>query len=448
MNKFAIRHSAAARKLAVMMGLLAVTSLGGCGIDPASRATSQSAEPQDLGIITNVMNRVEQDYVAPVTGHKLVDNALKGMLTGLDPHSDYMDAAEYARMESDTEGKFGGVGMTVIEKDDTPQVLGAIDGTPAAEAGIDPGDRIIKIDGLPTEGMSLSDVVARLRGVVGTKVTLAIQRNDRPPFDLSLTRSTIHVHSVKSMLEADKVGYARISTFVDTTQGEMTSAIAELKRKAGGHLNGFILDLRNDPGGELKASIDIAGDFLDGGTIVMTRGRDKQDNQAYTAAGAGDLIKGVPMVVLINGASASAAEIVAGALQDYHRAVLLGTQSFGKGSVQSIIPLEGGGALRLTTSLYYTPSGRSIQGVGLAPDYVVSLPKDEEVANAVAFRESDFSGAFQNPGSLSKGGNAQPTHAVPAGEAPSFERPIKPNLIATAQDAQLKAALDHFRDAA
>ena len=426
------------------LAVLVVLSLAACGVKGATSASApaQSGNPSDLGVISDVMKRVQQDYVTPVDRRVLVEKALKGMLNGLDPHSDYMDPAEYQRLKSDMAGKFAGLGMQITEQDGLPQVLAPIDDTPAARAGIDPGDRIVKIDGQPTGGMPLDDVVARLRGEAGSSVTLTLERADHPPLEITLTRAIISVRSVKSALEAGGIGYVRIASFGDNTQEELEAAIAQLKRQAAGHLTGFILDLRNDPGGELNAAVDVAGDFLDGGTVVTTRARAQDANHVYTAPNASDLIRNVPMVVLVDGASASASEIVAGALQDHHRAVLMGTRTFGKGSVQSILPLESGGALRLTTALYYTPNGRSIQGTGLDPDVVVSLPKDQQVANALIFRESDFSGAFQNPGAPKA---KSPQSAKPDSAAADFEHPIKPSLIATPQDAQLKAAIQHLQ---
>ena len=420
--------------------LASIATLVACGVDGAMSARSQSGGSDDVGIISDVMKRVERDYVVPVDRSKLVDKALNGMLSGLDPHSGYMDATEYARLKSDMEGQFAGLGMQITEQNGLPQVLAPIDDTPAARAGIEPGDRIVKIDGQATTGMALDDVVTRLRGDAGTSVRLTLERADRPPFDVALTRAIIQVRSVKSALQANGVGYVRISSFVDNTQDELKTAIAELKRKAGGHLTGFILDLREDPGGELKASVDVAGDFLDGGAVVSTRARDPRDEHVYMASGS-DLIKNVPMVVLIDGASASASEIVAGALQDHHRAVLMGTRSFGKGSVQSIVPLDSGGALRLTIALYYTPSGRSIQGTGLVPDVVVTVPKEEAVANALVLRESDFFGALQNPVAGGQQGAKPPKPPTPSA---ALEYPIKPSLIATAQDSQLKSAVEYL----
>jgi len=262
-----------------------------------------------------------------------------------------------------------------------------------------------------------------------------------------LTRNIIHVLSVKSDLKPNNIGYVRITTFTENTASELASAIAGMKERTQGRLNGFVLDLRNDPGGLLDAAIDVAGAFLDGGVVVTTRGRNGADDQIYRAPLAGDLLRGTPMIVLINSASASAAEIVAGALQDHRRATVMGTRSFGKGSVQTVIPLEGRGALRLTTALYYTPSGRSIQGQGISPDMVVAVPKDEQVANSVISFESDLYGALKNGGSLnpSPGANSAPSSGVAAAEA--AEHPIKPMIIGTANDPQLAAAVEFLQKA-
>jgi carboxyl-terminal processing protease len=275
---------------------------------------------------------------------------------------------------------------------------------------------------------------------------LKISRGDRAPFDVTLTRSVIRVVSVKSDLKGDNIGYVRIAAFTESTPSELASAISRLKDHAHGRLNGLILDLRNDPGGLLDAAIEVAGDFIDGGVVVTTRGRTGQDDHVYRAPATGDLLRGTPVVVLINSASASAAEIVAGALQDHHRATVMGTRSFGKGSVQTIIPIEGQGALRLTTALYYTPSGRSIQGQGIAPDVVVNLPKNQQVANALVTYESDLYRALKNTGSLSPASTSTPAASLQAGAEPA-EHPIRPLIIGTSGDAQFTAALDYLQKA-
>jgi carboxyl-terminal processing protease len=433
------------RPAARIAAALLILALSGCeraGADPGAPAGGA-----DLAEFRAVLHQVEKNYVQPVSGDTLVQDAMKGMLSRLDPHSDYMDEQQYRQMAAMTRGQFGGIGIELTLEGHVPAVIAPIDGTPAAKAGIEPGDRIVRIDGFATAGMDVEEIVKRLRGAPGTKVVLTIARNDRLPFDVPLVRQIIHVHSVKAELKHNRIGYARISTFAETTPSELASAIARLKHQARGHLNGFVLDLRNDPGGLLDAAVEVAGDFLDGGVVVTTHGRSSDDDHVYRASVSGDLIPGVPMAVLVNNASASASEIVAGALQDHHRATIMGTRSFGKGSVQSIIPLDGHGALRLTTALYYTPSGRSIQGQGIAPDIVVDLPKDEQVANALVTFESDLYGALNNGGSLS-GGRVVPAASAALKPAGSDERPIKPLLIGTGNDAQLGAALDYLQRAA
>jgi carboxyl-terminal processing protease len=432
---------------AVRAAAVALVTLTLYGCDSAGAGTAgSSGDPPDFALLQDVARQVQTNYVAPVTGEELTKDALKGMLTRLDPHSDYMDQEQYQEMTAMTRGQFGGIGIELTLEGKVPEVIAPIEGTPAADAGIEPGDRIVKIDGLPTAGMDVERVVKLLRGAPGSKVTLEIARTERPPFDVVLTRNTIHVVSVKSSLEPDRIGYARITTFSENTAAELASAIARLKQQAHGRLNGFVLDLRNDPGGLLDASVDVTGEFVDGGVVVTTKGRNPDDDRVYRAPVAGDLIPGVPVVVLINSATASAAEIVAGALQDDHRATVMGTRSFGKGSVQTIIPVEGHGALRLTTALYYTPSGRSIQDQGITPDIVATLPKSEQVANAVLSHESDLYGALKNSGPL----NAEQTAAVGGASkigSEMAEHPIKPLVIGTAKDAQLDAAIGYLQRA-
>lgn len=428
------------RHTAVRIGAAALltSALYGCG-----SATRAAAGDPGLDFIGQVMSQVRSNYVDPVTRRELTEDALRGMLNRLDPHSDYMDAQQYRQMSAITRGQFGGIGIELTLEGRIPQVISPIDGTPAARAGIEPGDRIVKINGQATDGMDAEDIVKRLRGIPGSHVTLTILRTSRPPFEVSLTRRIIHVVSVKSALEPGRIGYARITTFTENTPAELAAAIVRLKEEAHGRLNGFILDLRNDPGGLLDSAVDVAGDFLDGGVVVTTRGRNPDDDHTFNAPVMGDLLPRVPTVVLVNSASASAAEIVAGALQDHRRATVMGTRTFGKGSVQSIIPLDNHGALRLTTALYYTPNGQSLQGRGVTPNIVVPVPKDEQVANAVITHESDLYGALKNGGSLS---GARP--APPAGsDSTEVDHPIKPLLIGTNHDAQLQAAIDYLHRA-
>ena len=437
------QHNSAVRAAAIVLVSLMLSACDSAGAGTGSYPTDAA----DLGLIQDAIKQVEKNYVAPVTGGELANDALKGMLTRLDPHSDYMDQEQYQQMTAVTRGQFGGIGVELTLEGKVPEVISPIDGTPAAEAGIEPGDRIVKIDAFPTTGMDVEEVVKRLRGPAGSRVTLTIARSDRNPFEVMLTRDVIHVVSVKSDLKPNNIGYARITTFTENTASELAGAIERMKARTQGRLNGFILDLRNDPGGLLDASIEVAGVFLDGGVVVTTRGRNTADDHVYRVPVTGDLVRGTPVVVLINSASASAAEIVAGALQDHRRATVMGTRSFGKGSVQTIIPLEGGhGALRLTTALYYTPSGRSIQGQGISPDIVVNVPKSQQVANAVISFESDLYGALKNGGSINSPPGAGSATAGRTGTAEA-EHPIKPMIIGTGNDPQVAAALDFLQKA-
>jgi len=415
-------------------------ALAGCNSMPGSGAPSSAsggASAADLAFYRAVLDKVHQSYVDPISDSKLVDNSLKGMLTGLDPHSDYLSEREYQDMLDDSAGEFAGIGAELTRQQDRPVVLSPIDDTPASRAGIHPGDIILRINGHVTEGMSLKDVVDALRGPANSKVSITIGRKNTPPFDVTLTRAIIHVDSVKTALEPNGIGYIRITSFAETTQREVAKALDELKTKAHGQLKGLVLDLRNNPGGLLDQAVRVSGDFLDGGTTVSIRGRSPDDNRIFPAPPNGDRLPNVPMVVLINGASASAAEIVAGALQDRHRAEVLGTQSFGKGSVQTIIPLEGHGALRLTTARYYTPSGRSIQGQGITPDRIVEQPKGEQSAEVDLIREADL------PGALDTGLKARRTGpTVTDKPVVKAETLIEAAAIGTAKDYQLKAALD------
>jgi carboxyl-terminal processing protease len=342
-------------------------------------------------------------------------------------------------MLDDSAGEFAGIGAELTRDQDHPVVLSPIDDTPAARAGIRPGDAILRINGRVTEGMSLKDVVDSLRGPADSRVSITIGRKNSQPFDVTLTRAIIHVESVKSALEPNGIGYIRITSFAETTQREVTKAIDDLKSRTHGQLKGLVLDLRNNPGGLLDEAVHVSGDFLNGGTTVSIRGRSPDDNRIFPAPANGDRLPGVPMVVLINGASASAAEIVAGALQDRHRAEVLGTQSFGKGSVQTIIPLDGHGALRLTTARYYTPSGRSIQGQGITPDRVVEQPKGEQSAEVDLVREADLPGALDSGTKVSLGTAAEKSKPIVKSETL-----IEASAIGTAKDYQLKAALDEL----
>jgi carboxyl-terminal processing protease len=419
----------------VISAVLAFTAMTGAA--DAQRGLSKN----DLVLLDGVVRLVERDYVRKLGPSELTKEALKGMLSRLDPHSDYMDEEEFKESRANFTGKFGGLGIQITEEHGVPKVIAPIEGTPAAKAGLEPGDQIIAIEGDATRGVGLSKIVRTLRGKPGSKVTITILRGTTEKFDVTITRAIISVETVKSKLEANNVGYVRITEFGGTTPQDFKKAIEALKQKAGGTLNGLVLDLRNDPGGLLASAVSVAGNFLDDVTVVSIRGRQKADDETYKADKNGALLpKSTPMVVLINGASASASEIVAGAMQDHKRATVMGTQSFGKGSVQTIIPLAGRGALRLTTALYYTPSGRSIQGSGITPDVVVEAAKDVQVAGVLA-RESSLHGAFRNPGSLNGGPTSKDDGKSDIESKADLSPPIKPQSIATDKDNQLKAAL-------
>jgi carboxyl-terminal processing protease len=415
---------------------LVLLGLAGCAHDPGAGGGDQAT-------ISEAMSAVRARYVRSVPESELTSNALHGMLAGLDPHSAYMDAKEYQSFISDTRGEFGGIGAELANDGGHVKVIAPIEDTPAALAGIRPGDIIERVNGKPVDGLDLAAVVERIRGPAGSTVRLTVARGTGAPFDLELKRDTIHTAAVKASLLPGHVGYARITIFNERTQEQLTASLARLSREAGGKLAGFVLDLRNDPGGLLDEAVAVAGDFVGDGVVVSMRGRDGQTERHFEADAGGDRLAGVPMVALINGASASAAEIVAGALQDYRRATILGTQSFGKGSVQTVVPLSTGGAIRLTTDLYYTPSGRSIQARGIEPDIVVEPGKGEQLPQSRSVREADLKGAIQPPAAL--GSPVPPKEAETAQPQPNPAAIIDPLVIGTDKDSQLAAALAEFK---
>ncbi len=365
----------------------------------------QTASTQDQGAETykqvklfgDVFERVRADYVEEVSDQELIEAAIRGMLASLDPHSSYLDPKSFQDMRVQTKGEFGGLGIEVTMENGLVKVVSPIDDTPAFRAGVQAGDLISHLDSEPVLGLTLAEAVEKMRGPVNTDLVLTIRRPNREPFDVTITRDIITVQSVRSRLE-DDVAYLRITAFNEQTSPGLEEAVTRLSERAGGSLKGYVLDLRNNPGGLLDQAIAVSDAFLDHGEIVSTRGRHPDDAQRYNAR-EGDLASGLPIVVLINGGSASASEIVAGALQDHGRAIIMGTRSFGKGSVQTIIPLSGSGAMRLTTSRYYTPSGRSIQATGIEPDIEVEQARLEPLDSAVSRREEDLRGALSNEGS-------------------------------------------------
>ena len=329
-----------------------------------------------LTLFGDVFERVRAEYVEPTTDRDLVENAINGMLTGLDPHSSYMNAKAFRDMQVQTRGEFGGLGIEVTQEGGYIKVISPIDDTPAARAGVKAGDLITGIDGRTVQGLSLNEAVDKMRGAPNTKITITVRREGTDkPLEIAITREIIKIQVVKSRLEGD-VGYIRLTSFNEQSDPALRRAIQNLKQQAGDKLRAIVLDMRNNPGGLLDQAVAVSDDFLEQGEVVSTRARHADESQRWNAK-PGDISSGLPMVVLINGGSASASEIVAGALQDHRRAVLLGTRSFGKGSVQTVIPLPGNGAMRLTTARYYTPSGRSIQGLGITPDVEVAQTREE-----------------------------------------------------------------------
>jgi carboxyl-terminal processing protease len=385
-----------------------------------------------LELFGNVLDQVDHQYVTTVDNKKLIEASLKGMLTSLDPHSDYLTADDYAEMQDQTRGEYGGLGIEITNDDGVVKVISPIDGTPAARAGIKPGDYITAVNGQSILGLSVNDAVKQMRGKIGESVTLTIARDKTDPFDLKLVREEITPKDVTSKLEGD-YGYVRLSSFTEKATDDTRAAIEALRAKDP-HMKGLVFDLRNNPGGLLDQAVGVADIFLDGGEVVSQRGRDPRSIERYNAK-AGQKLGGMPVVVLINSGTASAAEIVAGALQDRHRAELVGLTSFGKGSVQTVIPIRGGldGAVKITTARYYTPSGRSIQRTGIQPDLEVAETREQaqEVANE-AFQFSEAS--FKNALSADDGKTRVGPHA-PAEEPPvSFDE--------KKDDFQLARALD------
>ncbi len=363
---------------------------------PQSASTQEEKADtyRQLKLFGDVFERVRADYVEEVSDLELIESAIRGMLSSLDPHSSYLDPKSFQDMRVQTKGEFGGLGIEVTMENGLVKVVSPIDDTPAFRAGVQPGDLVSHLDGDPVLGLTLSEAVEKMRGPIDTDIVLTIRRAGQEPFDVTITRDVITVRSVRSRLEGE-VGYVRLTAFNEQTTPGLKAAIKELKEEAGESLQGYVLDLRNNPGGLLDQAISVSDAFLSQGEIVSTRGRHADDAQRFNAR-EGDLAEGLPIIVLINGGSASASEIVAGALQDHGRAIIMGTRSFGKGSVQTIIPLSGNGAMRLTTSRYYTPSGTSIQATGIEPDILVEQVRLEPVEQGSMRREADLRGALDN----------------------------------------------------
>src|SRR3954449_12307539 len=419
--------------------LFSLSALAGAGLATLvsqtgmlSGAIAASSETyRQLGLFGDVFEKVRTDYVEPPTEAKLIEGAINGMLTSLDPHSSYLSPNAFKEMQTQTRGEFGGLGIEVTVEEGVIKVVAPIDETPAARAGILANDIITQISGEPVQGLTLNQAVDKMRGPVNSSVKLTIQRK-KEPLEVKLTRQTIRIRPVRAHTEGGDIGYLRLTQFSEQTYDALRTAIKSIAGEVGpDKLKGYVLDLRNNPGGLLNQAILVSDAFLTRGEIVSTRGRNAEETQRFTAKGkVKDLVGGKPLVVLINGGSASASEIVAGALQDHKRATVLGTRSFGKGSVQSVIPLGDRGALRLTTARYYTPSGRSIQAKGIEPDQEVLQEVPDELKGTDETKgEASLRGHLKNSDKDEKGGSSAYVPPDPA------------------KDKQLIAAFDYLRSA-
>ena len=387
---------------------------------------------RQLNMFGDVFERVRSEYVEEVDDAELIEAAIQGMLSSLDPHSTFLNSKAYGEMQVHTRGEFGGLGIEVTMENGLVKVVSPIDDTPAYKAGMQPGDLIVGIDGEPVFGLTLGEAVELMRGPVNSEIVITVQRSGvEQPFDVAITRDVIRIRSVKSRAEG-KVAFIRVTSFNEQTQSGVEKAMRELRKEIGDGLQGVVIDLRNNPGGLLDQAVAVSDAFLEKGEIVSTRGRGSRGGQRFNAR-AGDIAEGLPVVVLINGGSASAAEIVAGALQDHRRAIILGTRSFGKGSVQTVIPLPGEGAMRLTTARYYTPSGRSIQAKGIEPDILVDAGTIQVTSDAARRREEDLRGRLDSE--------------VQNSDSPEVEEEIAAELTEddALRDYQLQRALDLIR---
>ena len=404
------------------------------GFLPNNTLNAQSNRQEtykQLNLFGDVFQRVQEQYVEEVTDKELIESAISGMLQSLDPHSSYLSDESYKDMQVKTKGTFGGLGIEITMEDGFVKVVSPIDDTPAALAGMQSGDLIIAVNGESLRGLSINEAVSQLRGPIGSKIKITVVRNEEEPFELEIKRDIIKITSVKHNV-INNVGYIRLTTFSETTTEGLEIAVEKIQKEIGDNFLGLILDLRNNPGGLLNQSISVSDAFLNQGEIVSTKGR-KKDDASRVFAKKGDIINGKPLVVLINSGSASASEIVAGALKDHSRAIIIGTRSFGKGSVQSIIPLAGNGAMRLTTARYYTPSGISIQAKGIQPDIIVEAGITEANKDKKKNRrEENLRGALDNKNKKSKDENPEP----------KIKLTVTEKLI---QDNQVSRAIDLIR---
>lgn len=446
------------------IGCVAAAFVAGATVGPMVAIPGIQAWAQDggraetyrlLNLFGDVFERVRAEYVEPVSDREVIENAINGMLQGLDPHSSYMNPRSFRDMQVQTRGEFGGLGIEVTQENGYVKVISPIDDTPAARAGVKPGDLITHLNGQSTQGLSLQEAVEQMRGERGTSIRLTIRREgETRPVELTLTRDVIRPQVARFRLEGNDIAYVRLSSFNEQTESALRRAISTMRNQAGNNLRGLILDLRNNPGGLLDQAVQVADDFLDQGEIVSTRARRAEDAQRWNAR-PGDIAQGLPIVVLVNSGSASASEIVAGALQDHRRAVVMGVKSFGKGSVQTVMPIPGQGAIRLTTARYYTPSGRSIQATGIEPDIEVLAARPDPNAPQ-RDREADLRRALRNEAEQRHMQQPAPplpplnvpsavlerVVRAPAEGAPAFD-PTKPET-----DHQLQQAVQFLRNLA
>jgi carboxyl-terminal processing protease len=421
--------------LVLMLGLVLGVSLSiGQGVFAERETIRSTPLPLDeLRTFTDVFASIKNNYVESVDDKVLIDNAVRGMLSGLDPHSSFLDTEAYTELQVGTSGEFGGLGIEVGMEDGFVKVIAPIDDTPAQRAGVEAGDLIVRLDDTPVKGLTLKEAVDIMRGKPGTDITLTIVRDGlSAPLKTTITRSVIKVKSVRSELLDEGFGYLRVTQFQAATGDNLLQAIADLKKENGGPLRGVVLDLRNNPGGVLNAAVDVSDAFLKKGMIVYTEGRTDGSRVEFSAT-PGDVIDGAPMVVLVNVGSASASEIVAGALQDHKRAIIMGNRTFGKGSVQTILPMNDGTALKLTTARYFTPSGRSIQAEGITPDIMLenmrlAAAEDNGIS---AVKESDLTRHLEN----GRADDAKP-------ETPAEDKAVKTTNARAAEDYQLYEALN------
>ena len=429
----------------MMVAALLVFPFGAWGLADAAEAKKNDAKTYRLlNLFGDVFERVRSDYVEEPTDQEMIEAAITGMLAALDPHSTYLNEKNFREMQVNTRGEFGGLGIRVTMEGGYVKVISPIDDTPAFRAGIKPSDLITHLNGESVQGMTLNQAVDKMRGKAGSDIKLTILREGQKPFDVTITRAVVKITSVKTRPEG-KIGYIRITSFNEQTSKGLRKGMAKLKKEIGADIKGYVLDLRNNPGGLLDQAVAVSDAFLEMGEIVSTRSRRAEDTQRFNAK-PGDLADNLPMVVLINAGSASASEIVAGALQDHRRAILLGTKSFGKGSVQTIMPLPGHGAMRLTTARYYTPSGRSIQAKGIDPDIEVLQARIETLNGPKRRQESDFRNALDkgDKGTKGKDKKKDAKDSKPGAKKPDNGK-AKDDKAEAPQDYQLARALDLLR---